>query len=719
MHARPFIQYLIAMATCLATALPALAQSPPTARTVDVVEHPFGLEVRDPYRWMEGNDNPEFQAWLQAQGDDTRRRIDAVPSLAAWQGRLQAVSANMSINRTHRLVGDRLFFIRQAGGGMGNLMVRDGDGSERLLLDPATAGKGASITTYAPSPDGSRVAVNLDAGGSEVTHIRVLDTASATWLPDEVGPVWGQIAANWLPDGSGFTYLQLAPEAERHAGDPLTHQRVRFHAMGTPPEDDPELVRSGTRDLQPVFAPQDFLMVVHPPGSDLHVLVASGARPQSRICIGRAAGAPTASTPWRCIVDFADAVPGAEVLGNTLYLLSNKDRPNGRILAIDLSQPDASLADATEALAMDAHAIVSDLRVARDGLYVKRMRNGADELLRIGRDDGKVTVLDMPEPGTIALLSSQPDQDGVVYAMQTWTRPRQAFLGTPETPALDLKSGTTAPRDYAHLRSVLVEATSLDGTRVPLSIIHRPDIVLDGGNRALLTGYGGYGVSLQPAFSPMGLEWVDAGNVHATCHVRGGGEKGDAWHRAGQGIHKHKGIEDMIACTRELAARGYASRENVALFGGSMGGVLVGGALAHYPEAFGLAAVAVGVLNPARIAHAINGANQFAELGNPDTEDGMRALIAQDPYLALREGVRYPPVLLAVGLNDNRVSTWMSGKFAARLRAMGGGEAVVWVRIDGDTGHGLTSLDAVAATYADLYAAVEHHLPGRAPPPSP
>ncbi|MBP6796857.1 MAG: S9 family peptidase [Luteimonas sp.] len=706
----------VALAIVLSVSVPsALAQTPPVARTVDVVDHVFGQDVPDPYRWMEGNDNPEFRAWLEAQGAHARHRIDDLPSAPAWRQRLQAASAGSTINRAHQRAGDRLFFLRMGGKATGTLLVRDADGTERILLDPASLGKGASITEFAASPDGRLVAVNVDAGGSEVTRIRVLDATDGRLLPDEVGPVWGQMPAYWLPDGSGFSYTQMAPEAEWLNGDPLTHQRLRHHRLGTDGGADIELLRAGDNDDGLQLSAQAFPVIVYPDRSPHRLLFAAGAHPEVRVCVAAMAGAP-APAPWRCLVDYPDKVEQAHVHGNTLVLLSKRDRSNGRVLALDLAQPNATLADARELLAMDPEAIVTSLGVARDGLYVKRMRNGVDELLHIDLDDGTQAPVPMPGAGTAGLFVASPRHDGVLFSLQSWTTPREAHVGAVNTPSRNLASGATSPRDYSGLRSVETEATSADGTKVPVSIIHRSDVVPDGQNRAIVEGYGGYGVSLQPAFDPMRLEWVEAGGVRAICHVRGGGEKGDAWHRAGQGVNKRRGIEDLVACARELAARGYASPENIALFGGSMGGILVGGALAHHPDEFAVAAIAVGLLNPSRIAHTINGANQFAELGDPNTEAGMRALVAQDPYLALREGVRYPKALFAVGLNDSRVSNWETGKFAARLRALGGEEAIVWIRTDGETGHGLTSLDAAAATYADLYTALDVLLPGRGTP---
>jgi prolyl oligopeptidase len=224
---------------------------------------------------------------------------------------------------------------------------------------------------------------------------------------------------------------------------------------------------------------------------------------------------------------------------------------------------------------------------------------------------------------------------------------------------------------------------------------------------AVLDGYGGYGISVQPRFDPMWLEWVEAGHVYAEAHVRGGGEKGDSWRLGGSGVHKERGIEDYIACAQTLESLGWAKRGSVAAFGGSMGGVLLGGAITRAPQVFGAAIIQAGELNPSRLIASANGANQFAEVGDPRTSEGLHTVAAMDPYQRIKDATPYPAVLLIVGLNDHRVAPWESGKFGARLATASSSGRPIWFRTDGDMGHFNTAGSAQARELSDTFSFAE------------
>jgi prolyl oligopeptidase len=257
------------------------------------------------------------------------------------------------------------------------------------------------------------------------------------------------------------------------------------------------------------------------------------------------------------------------------------------------------------------------------------------------------------------------------------------------------------------------EMTSKDGTRVPLTILHRKDAKLDGSHRAIVYGYGSYGLTVQPSFKPARMEWVKQGNIFAYAHVRGGGEKGEAWHQAGKGANKHKGVEDFVAAVDRLRELGYSRPERTALLSGSAGGLLVGGAVTAYPRKFGAAIILVPVLNPVRLMHAPNGANQIGEMGDPRKASDFPAILAMDPYQQVKPHTAYPAMLLLVGLNDGRVVPWQTGKFVARVRASNTSGRPVWIRTDADGGHGIqSSLGAEAAQLADIFAFLDAELPG-------
>jgi len=689
------------------------AQAPPPTRTVPDVDHLFGLVLPDPYRWMEGADNAEFQAWLKAQGQYTRAQLDALPALASWRAKLAAVSGAATINRLQRRVAGRLFFLRVANGRPGVLMVRDAQGVERVVLDPNPPGpqsSTATITEYSPSPDGNLVAVNVDRGGREVTEVSVLDVDTGSARPEVLEGIWGEFPVIWLPDGSGYTYTQMAPEAEIAAGDPMTNMRVRTHRLGQPVIGDPIILRAGSNARVPLL-PDEFPVVDASADSDYALATAGGARPEQRICVAPKSAAQSADAPWQCIVDYADEVQGYDLHGTTLYLLSMKAAPNGRILALDLSKNPADLAQARVLLPESRDTVLTGLASARDALYVRQMRRGVDSFVRLPHGGGPLESIAMPFAGASYLMSTRPEEDGLVFTLVGWTTPRAAYAFDPVThKSTDLKLGETSPGDYQGIMATETHAVSADGTRVPLTVIARADAVPDGTHLAVVDGYGGYGISWQPEFDPMLLEWVKAGHVYAIAHVRGGGENGNAWWLAGKPPHKDRGVDDFIACAAQLVKMKLTTPERTAAYGASAGGLLIGGAITRAPHQFGAAIIHAGMLNPVRLLAGQNGANQIAEVGDPRTAKGLKAIAAMDPYQRIHNGVRYPAVMLAVGLNDSRVSTWDSGKFAARLRTATTSGMPIWIRTNGDAGHFNDSLDDKAAERADEAAFLEQVL---------
>lgn len=700
--------------------------SPPPTRATDVVDQVFGHTLHDPYRWMEGENNAEFQRWLAAQGQYTRAKLDALPTLKAWQQVLSRTSGSTVIHRGQRYVGGRLFFIRQEGGGSGTLMVREKDGSERVLLDPATLQDGghASITTYEPSPDGSKVAVNTDRDGKEVTRLEIFDVATGKPTGDAEEPVWGEFGAYWLPDGSGFAYTQMAPPDQRTGGDPIQDMRLRFHRLGSPASEDPILLRAGTGEGSNASFPipsNRFPGAEFPAGSRWAIALANGAQPEARFCVAPQSEAIKAGAKWRCIADMDDKVQAAALHGDTLYLISTRGHSNGELLALDLSRPEATLADARPLMPLKDDEIIvglsltdtKQLLAAHDALYVKVARNGIDSVRRVDYATGKDEAVPMPLPGSASLFQGYSQQDGFVLELRGWTTPPKSWRYDPADRAMHtLGQDQASPADYSMIEVTETELTSKDGTRVPLTILHRKDAVPDGSHRAILLAYGSFGLTLVPAFTPVRLEWVKHGNVFAYAHVRGGGEKGEDWHVAGKGPNKHKGVEDFVAGVARLSELGYSRPERTGLIAGSGGGLLIGAAVDDYPGQFGAAVFRVAVLNPVRMMHGTNGANLIGEMGDPRKASDFPYMLAMDPYQNIRPKTAYPAVMLDVGLNDSRVSPWETGKYAAKLRASNTSGKPIWIRTNANGGHGIqVSLNAEATEYADIYAFFDAQLP--------
>jgi prolyl oligopeptidase len=677
----------------------------PSPRRTNTVDHDFGLSMPDPYRWMEGEGNAEFDAWLKTQGTASRAKLDALPTLETWRQRLGEAAGTGTTHADHRLVGARLFFMRAPAGKEAALTVREADGREHAIFDPNLE-KGASISGYSVSPDGRKVAINIGHDGNEIGEVALYDAATGKRLGDTLKPVWSEVTVGWLPDGSGYYYTRMR---EPPGEDPMQGMGAYLHRLGEPLAKDTLIARAGAADALKIPI-SDFVGVEQPLGSDWALLGIGGARAYFRPCVAPTTDAVSGRAKWRCVAEDTDNIQAAVIHQDTLYLLQAAGAPNRRILALDLRDPEARIATAKVVVPERPDVVLSDISVARDALYVKSMRHGLDHVERLDYASHALTPVAMPIDGTIRLMRSDARQDGALLSLEGWTVPRKVYRYDPASSNLaDTHLGAIGMREYPDVATEETEVTSADGTKVPLSLIYPKGLARNGSARAIVKGYGGYGISYQPSFNPVSLEWAKAGNVMATCHVRGGGENGDAWRIGGTGPNKQRAVEDFIACAQELAKRGFSAPQRTAGFGGSMGGILTGGAYTMAPDAWGAMVVQSGMFSATRLLAAKNGANQIPEMGDPRTPEGMRQLLAMDPYMHVVDGTRYPPLLLIVGLVDQRVAPWNSGKFGARVTAASP-TTPVWYRTDAEFGHFATSLNANALEMADVYAFLDAQL---------
>jgi prolyl oligopeptidase len=707
------LAFLIGFTGChaLSKAPPAPTSPPagPLARADDTVETRFGVTLIDPYRWLEGDDNPEAAAWMRAQGAHADAWLAELPGRERLLAELHARDRDLARDQAGdlRTADGRRFFLRRAAGAtLSDLVVREPDGQLRTLATtpPSDGEVHSAIQTHMPSPDGRFVAYNLATGGSELATIVVVEVARGVTLGPGVGRTWGDAPVTWLPDSSGFAYVELAEP--RPGRDPLLDSTLRLHRLD--PAAGPDLELLDGRGPAFALAPEEFGQLTTTAGSAWLVARATLPRSEERIAVAPTSALDRAAiaTPWRVVADYDDKVAAAFVHGDRLYVTSWKDAPNGRLLSLPLTDPD--LAAARIEVTEDPEAVLTVASAARDAMYYVMTRAGRSRLYRRSWDGGPATEIALPEPGKIYWTDTDPLTDGVTFHLATWLRPRTYYTYAPTTDrvvALALTATPAGAVEDDRFVAELVEATSADGTRVPMTILRRRDLVLDGTAPAILEGYGGYGISLDPWFQAEHLVWLDRGGVLAFAHVRGGGEKGRRWYRAGQGANKPRGVADFVACAQHLIDRGYSRADRLAAYGNSMGGLLVGMAVTTRPSLFAAAHLAGGEVNPVRMLHARNGASQKAELGDPDTPDGLRQVAAIDPYHHVRDGQRYPAMIVTVGLNDQRVSPWMSAKLVARLRAARPDGAAVLLRIDAEAGHGRGSTRAQElALVADVWS---------------
>ena len=637
---------LIATGLALLCAAIASAQTkPPVAPVRNVTDTYFGVSVTDPYRYMENMKDPEVAAWMKAQADDTRATLDRIPQreqvLKEVTAFGDAATARVS---SVQIAGDKVYYLkRRADENIPKLYTRDGfAGNERLLVDPdkmpAPEGKHFAIDYFAPSPDNKYVAYGISVGGSEESVLHVIDAATGNETGDVIDRAnYG--SPSWLPDGR-LLYNRLQKLMPGMAvTEKYVNSRAYVHLLGANPDDDPPLLGAG---LAPGLAidPAEVPVVASPIGSKYVVAtIANGVQNEIRVYVAPIAALAGAKTPWVKVADNADDVTALDVAGEKLYLLSHKDASRFKVLRVPLAAPDLSSAQVVVA---PSEAVVTGIGAAQDALYVRRMNGGVSDLLRVSyAPAAKPVTVRLPYPGDVDELTTDPRRPGLVFNLGGWTHFGGYFAYAPRPgKVIDTRLQPQGKYDNpGNLASTEVKVKARDGTLVPLSIVYRKGIRLDGKNPTILYGYGAYGISQTPFYRPTFLPWFNRGGVFAVAHVRGGGEYGEDWHKAGFKQTKPNTWHDAIDCAEWLIAHRYTSTPKLGIMGGSAGGIFVGRSITERPDLFGAAIDEVPVSDALRWEFSANGVPNIPEFGSVKKEDEFKALHG-DGRVSARQGRR-------------------------------------------------------------------------------
>jgi prolyl oligopeptidase len=684
----------------------ATAVPPAPVARIDVVHDTyFGESLSDPYRWMENDKDREWLPFLKGQNAHARALLDALPTRGRLLKRVRQLSGDtVTTSRVQRAGGLTFFTQRPQGADNFKLFVREGAaGQDRVLVDPTKASGTSShesLDWWRASPDGRHVVYGLSKDGSEDSILHVLVVADASELPERIANTQ-DASPEWLDDGSGFFYNQLTGAV----GTPerFLDSQARFHRLGTDPGADPVVMKRGLVagiDYDKIQAPY----IVTYPGSRYAVLLLSDVRPEARGFIAPLADAIVGRARWTPFAAFEDEVTDVDLDGEDLYLLVNKDTPRGRLVKTSAAAP--NLAAAALVVPQGSFVIEGTAR-ARDGLYLKIMDGGISRLRKLGHD-GRVTDIPLPFDGTIGSVYAVAHEDGALISLTGWLTPagiysldtggRVVDTGITPKPAIDV-SAYEAKRFFA---------VAKDGTKIPYTLIYRKGLKRDGRTPTWISAYGSYGIAAYtPAFAGRTLALVDAGAIVGYANVRGGGEYGREWHKAGQLANKPNTWRDLIAVCEDLIAKKCTSPRHLAIGGRSAGGIAVGRAMTERPDLFAAVVDGVGWSNPLRYVAEQNGYGEEPEWGAISDPAGYRALKSIDSYQAVKDGTPYPAVLLTTGVTDPRVAPFHVAKMAARLQAATSSGKPILLRVDYDAGHGIGSTRSqqdreAADTYAFL-----------------
>ena len=699
----------LALAASTASAQPLKYPDAPKKPVTDTY---FDTKVVEDYRWLENGSDPQVRDWSLKQLAVTRAYLDALPQRARLKERLAELLNNSRL---------RYVEFQQTSGGFFALKIQPpknqpmlvvmksaGDvASERVLLDPNAVNAKATtaIDFYKASLDGRYVAVSLSENGSEDGAAHVFEVATGKRLADVVPRVQyptGGGSFTWDAESTGFYYTRYPQGKERPKQDANFYQQVWFHKLGTPAKADryvigkefpriAETALSSTRDGRYILA-----TVANGDGGE-HAFYLRGT-----------------SGKWSKVADFADNVRSMTLgFDGRLFALVKGSTPRGRVVAMPLDRP--KLAGAKELVAQGEDVIQAVAPTATK-LYVTYLAGGPSEIRMLDFGTGAWRTLPS-EPISTNFVGARLQGDDVLMGSTSFLAPYQVYRYSPTTNQLDRTALAASSKvSYADAEVVREMATSRDGTKVPVNIIMKKGAKLDGSNPVLLTGYGGYGVSLQPYFSESRRVWLDAGGIFAVANLRGGGEFGEAWHFAGNLTKKQAVFDDMIAVAEHLVARGYTKPERLGAIGGSNGGLLMGAILTQRPELFRAIVSAVGIYDMLRVELTPNGAFNVTEFGTVKDPAQFKALYAYSPYHHVKDGTAYPAVMLTSGENDGRVDPYNSRKMAARLQAANPAGRPVLLRMSMDTGHGQgtplkTRVEEEADNYAFLMAQLGMQFP--------
>jgi prolyl oligopeptidase len=688
-------------AALLAQAAPATEKlAYPPARKDTVVDDYHGTRVADPYRWLEDADSPETVKWVEAQNGLTRSYLEG-PTRDALKKRLTELFDYPRVGLPEKQ-GKRYFYTRNPGlQNQSVLYVREGlDGKERVLLDPNTLSPDGTValTSTSPTQDGSLLGYSLSRSGSDRQELLVRNVDTGQDLPDRIQ--WAKFTAiNWTPDKQGFYYTRFPQPGTVPKADENYFAKIYHHRLGE--AQDKDVLVFEKPDKKELFLAASltldgrFLVVSGFEGSSdkTEVYVLDRSQPGAR--------------PELLFKGFEDAYGYVGDLDGRLFFITDKGAPLGRLVAVDYAkggrEPVTVIPEGKDKLSLVA--------VVNRQLVVSRLRNAADVVTVHAADGRELGPVALPTIGSVAGITGEADDTEMFVSFTSFTYPTTPYRYDFASRRLTAFEETKAKVDPAAFEVKQVWAPSRDGTKVPMFLVHKKGIALDGARPTVLTGYGGFNVDITPAYSASRILWVEKGAVLAVVNLRGGGEFGEAWHQAGMLERKQNVFDDFVAAAEWLVANKYTRPSRLAIQGGSNGGLLVAAALLQRPDLFGAVVCQVPVADMLRYHLFTVGRFWIPEYGSSEDPKQFPFLLKYSPLHNVKDGVKYPATLITTADTDDRVAPGLAKKFAARLQEGTGGADPILIRVETKAGHGAgkpvsKQIDETADIYAFLFKAL-------------
>ncbi len=623
---------------------------------------------------METDTTERIRQWIDAQNAYTERLLERYPQREQVAERIDELLQIgwVDVPRVH---GDVAFYEKRVGTeDQPKLYIRRAGQEPEVLIDVATLSEDGSVAMdwFYPSNDGSLLAYGLSEGGSERSTLHLMDVESRQDLADVI-PHCRAGSVAWLSDNSGFYYTKYPLPGSVPEGDENYYRRVYFHEIGADPEADPLVFGEGRAKTNwPAvdISDDDTWLAVYDFVSFTQTEV---------FALNRDTG------QWLTVVEGVDANFLGDFHGHVLYMMTNHEAPRFRVVARDLDQ--GADGEMVETIPEDSTATLDDFTVANNSLMVKTIRDVISHVAHYTLEGEFVAELPL-EIGDAHYIVGNPDDDTAYFGFSSFFIPPVVFEYDVETREMGVFDRIESDIDFDAYETTQVMYQSKDGTLVPMFLAHRKGLELDGTNPTLLYGYGGFGSIMKPAFARNRFIWLENGGVYAQACIRGGGEYGEDWHRAGMLGNKQNSFDDFIAAAEWLIANDYTSSEKLVIRGGSNGGLLVAAVEMQRPELFRVVIAGAGVLDMLRFHKFHFGMIHTSEYGNPDDEEAFRYLYEYSPYHNVEDGVCYPATMFSASDTDTRVHHSHSMKMTARLQAANAGCHPIVLRLATDIGHG-------------------------------
>jgi prolyl oligopeptidase len=675
----------------------------PDTRKTDVVDELHGTPVADPYRWLEDDNSEETKAWVAAQNRVTEDFLSTIPQRAEIRKRL-ADLWNFERTAAPQEFGGKWFFTHNTGlQNQSVLKVSDTlDGEGRLLLDPNALSEDGTVAlaNFRPSEDGKLLGYSISRGGSDWNEILVRDVATGKDTGDHLK--WVKFSGiSWAKDGSGFYYSRYDAPAE---GAALTQknefQKLCFHKIGTPQSDD--ILIYERKD----HAKWGFGGGLTEDGKFLAIHVTEGTDPKNRFFYKEA------KTGAKVVELLGDADASYDFVGNEgdlFFFRTDLKAPRHRVIAIDVKKPER---ESWKEIIPESKDLLQGVTMVGGKLACEFLRDAKSAVAIYKLDGSKLRDVELPGIGSAAGFEGRQKDKETFYSFTSYTDPGAIYRYNLETGESTLWKRPQVGFDGPAYETKQVFVPSKDGTKVPVFITHKKGIKLDGSHRLLLSGYGGFNISLSPGFSIGRAVWLERGGILAVANLRGGGEYGSEWHLAGTRLRKQNVFDDFISAGEWLVKEKYTQPSKLAIQGGSNGGLLVGACMTQRPDLFGAALPAVGVMDMLRFHKFTIGWAWEKDYGSAEDPEEFQALLRYSPYHALKPGTRYPATMVTTADHDDRVVPAHSFKFAARLQeCQAKNGPPVLIRIDTSAGHGSgTALSKMIDRTADEWAFLEANL---------